>query len=106
MSAQGLDLHPHESPESHFPFASAVGSPNNGGTPGGPWRDAERVIPLTRDGGQRMAKEKKLAFGGYSITFNGCTDTVSAVFGDKPIPPSEMTKKLWAYVKRKKLARK
>ena len=53
-----------------------------------------------------MAKEKKLAFGGYSINFNGCTDTVSAVFGEKPIPPSEMTKKLWSYVKRKQLTSK
>jgi hypothetical protein len=52
------------------------------------------------------AKGKKLAFGGYSINFKGCDDTMTAVFGDKPIAPSEMTKKLWAYVKRKKLAGK
>ncbi len=49
-----------------------------------------------------MAKGKK-AFGGYAINFKGCHDTMTAVFGDKPIGPSEMTKKLWAYVKRKKL---
>ncbi len=53
-----------------------------------------------------MAKDKKAAFGGYSINFSGCDDTVTTVFGEKPIPPSEMTKKLWAYVKRKKLAAK
>lgn len=53
-----------------------------------------------------MAKGKKPAFGGYSINFRGCHDTLTAVFGDKPIGPSEMTKKLWAYVKRKKLAGK
>ena len=53
-----------------------------------------------------MAKDKKAAFGGYSITFSGCDDTLTTVFGDKPIAPSEMTKKLWAYVKRKKLAGK
>ena len=53
-----------------------------------------------------MAKDKKAAFGGYSINFDGCNDTLTAVFGDKPIPPSEMTKKLWVYVKRKKLAGK
>jgi hypothetical protein len=28
------------------------------------------------------------------------------VFGDSPIGPAEMTKKLWAYVKRKKLSGK
>jgi hypothetical protein len=52
-----------------------------------------------------MAKGKK-AFGGYAINFKGCHDTMAAVFGDKPIGPSEMTKKLWVYVKRKKLAGK
>jgi hypothetical protein len=54
-----------------------------------------------------MAKAgAKKAFGGYSISFKGCSDTMTAVFGDKPIGPSEMTKKLWADVKRKKLAGK
>ncbi len=53
-----------------------------------------------------MAKGKRLAFGGYSISFKGCNDSLSSVFGDKPIGPSEMTKKLWAYVKRKRLAGK
>jgi len=48
----------------------------------------------------------KPAFGGYSICFKGCADTVEKVFGDKPIAPSEMTKKLWVYIKAKKLAGK
>ena len=49
---------------------------------------------------------KKAAFGGYSINFKGCTDTMEAVFGNKPVSPSDMTKKLWAYVKKHKLAKK
>ena len=49
---------------------------------------------------------KKLAFGGYCINFKGCTDTVEAVFGNKPVSPSDMTKKLWAFVKKNKLAKK
>lgn len=53
-----------------------------------------------------MAKAKKLAFGGYSINFKGCTDTLESVMGSAPIGPSEMTKKIWAYVKRKRLAKK
>jgi hypothetical protein len=53
-----------------------------------------------------MAKAKKLAFGGYSINFKGCKDTMESVFGGTPIGPSDMTKKIWAYVKRKKLAGK
>jgi hypothetical protein len=52
-----------------------------------------------------MAK-KKLAFGGYSINFKGCDDTMEKVMGSTPIGPSEMTKKIWAYVKRKRLAKK
>lgn len=49
---------------------------------------------------------KKAAFGGYSINFKGATDTVESVFGSKPVSPSDMTKKLWAYVKKHRLAKK
>lgn len=48
----------------------------------------------------------KKAFGGYAISFKGCKDPVEKVFGEKPISPSEMTKKLWVYVKAKKLSNK
>jgi hypothetical protein len=48
----------------------------------------------------------KKPFGGYSVCFKGCTETMEEVFGSKELPPSEMTKKLWAYVKSKKLAGK
>lgn len=47
---------------------------------------------------------KKGAFGGYKICFKGKTDSLQNVFGNRPIAPSLMTKKLWAYVKRKRLA--
>ena len=53
-----------------------------------------------------MAKAAKKAFGGYSISFKGCSDSLESVFGSSPIGPSEMTKKIWAYVKRKKLSGK
>jgi hypothetical protein len=43
------------------------------------------------------------AFGGMKIAFGGANDTLKDVFGGTPISPSEMTKKLWAYVKRKGL---
>ena len=48
----------------------------------------------------------KKPFGGYSINFGGCTDTMESVFGSKDIAPSEMTKKLWAYVKKNEIAGK
>jgi hypothetical protein len=53
-----------------------------------------------------MAKAKKPAFGGYAISFKGCNDTLEDVMGSAAIGPSEMTKRIWGYVKRKKLAGK
>lgn len=52
-----------------------------------------------------MAAKKK-PFGGYTINFKGQTTTLEKVFGTKPITPSEMTKLLWTYVKKHKLAGK
>lgn len=49
----------------------------------------------------------KKAFGGYSISFKAVKDdTLDKVFGTGDLAPSEMTKKLWAYVKGKKLSNK
>ncbi|MEW6295460.1 MAG: hypothetical protein AB1467_04160 [Candidatus Diapherotrites archaeon] len=48
----------------------------------------------------------KKAFGGYHISFKGCKDSMESVFGSGNLAPSEMTKKLWVYVKRKKLSGK
>ena len=50
------------------------------------------------------SKGKKPAFGGYAISFAGRKETVEQVFGNKPIAPSEMTKKIWAFVKSKSLS--
>ncbi|RNJ76162.1 MAG: hypothetical protein EB829_03335 [Nitrosopumilus sp. H8] len=52
------------------------------------------------------SKSKKPAFGGYAINFAGRKETVEQVFGRKPIPPSQMTKKIWAFVKAKNLSNK
>ena len=49
---------------------------------------------------------KKAAFGGYGICFKGRKETVEDVFGTGRIAPSEMTKKLWVYVKKKKISGK
>ncbi len=46
-------------------------------------------------------------FGGYRISFKSAADsTLSDVFGTGDLAPSEMTKKLWAFVKRKGLSKK
>ena len=50
------------------------------------------------------SKSRKPAFGGYAISFAGRKETVEQVFGNKPIAPSEMTKKIWAFVKSKSLS--
>lgn len=49
---------------------------------------------------------KKAAFGGYKISFKGRAETVEDVFGKADLAPSEMTKKLWVYIKAKKLSGK
>jgi hypothetical protein len=49
-------------------------------------------------------KTKKPAFGGYAIDFTGRTETVEQVFGKKPVAPSEMTKKIWNFVKSNNLS--
>ena len=50
------------------------------------------------------SKSKKPAFGGYAINFAGRKETVEQVFGSKPIAPSEMTKKIWNFVKSNSLS--
>ncbi len=50
------------------------------------------------------SKTKKLPFGGYAINFAGRKETVEQVFGNKPIAPSEMTKRIWKFVKAKSLS--
>ena len=72
----------------------------NGEAPGG----GSLNLFVTEETG--MAKAKKVAFGGYAINFKGCTDSLEDIMGPKPIGPSEMTKKIWAYVKKKKLGKK
>lgn len=53
---------------------------------------------------QNKSKSGKPAFGGYAISFAGRKETVEQVFGNKPIAPSEMTKKIWAFVKAQSLS--
>lgn len=42
----------------------------------------------------------KQKFGGYAINFKGRKETMEEIFGNKPIAPSEMTKKIWTFVKK------
>ncbi len=51
-------------------------------------------------------QKKKKAFGGYTISFKGRDETLEKVFGSGNLTPSEMTKKLWSFIKSRKLAGK
>ena len=48
---------------------------------------------------------KKRAFGGYTVTFKGRRDTMERVMGREDLSPSEMVKKLWAYIRAHQLGR-
>ena len=50
------------------------------------------------------SKGKKKPFGGYAISFSGRTETVEQVFGQSEITPSEMTKRIWKFIKAKRLS--
>ena len=53
----------------------------------------------------KKSKTKK-PFGGYTINFKNRKETLEQVFGKASIPPSQMTKKLWKFVKAKRLGHK
>ncbi|MEE9181396.1 MAG: hypothetical protein V3U33_02335 [candidate division NC10 bacterium] len=52
------------------------------------------------------APKSKKPFGGYSVSFKGRKETLESVFGSEPIGPAVMTKKLWTFVKRRKLGKR
>ena len=51
-------------------------------------------------------RKSKKAFGGYSISFKNRVESLEQIFGKADIPPSEMTKKLWKFIKNKRLGHK
>ena len=51
-------------------------------------------------------KSKKKPFGGYAIKFAGRKETLEQVFGKTPVTPSEMTKKIWTFIKLHNIASK
>lgn len=51
-------------------------------------------------------RKTKKPFGGYAISFKGRSESLEDVFGKTNITPSEMTKKLWKFIKSKKLSNK
>ena len=54
----------------------------------------------------KTKRKAKKAFGGYSISFKNRDESLEQVFGKGNLAPSEMTKKLWKFIKSKRLANK
>ncbi len=52
---------------------------------------------------KRKVKRKGKAFGGYKIKPDA---NMAKIIGKKAVTPAQMTKKIWQYIKRKKLAGK
>ena len=48
--------------------------------------------------------KKNKPFGGYAINFAKRQETMEQIFGKKPLSPSKMTKRLWKFIKQKRLA--
>ena len=50
--------------------------------------------------------KRKAGFGNYTVSFAGRKETAEEIFGKTPIPPQQMTKKIWDYVKSNGLSSK
>ncbi len=62
--------------------------------------------PKSKSRSKSKSKGKKKPFGGYAISFSGREETMEDVFGKGKVTPSEMTKKIWKFIKAKRLASK
>ena len=69
-------------------------------------RAVKRKTKKTKRKTTKAKRKTKKAFGGYSISFKNRKETLEQIFGKADIPPSQMTKKLWKFVKAKRLGHK
>jgi len=66
----------------------------------------KRKTTKTKRKTTKAKRKTKKAFGGYSISFKNREESLEQVFGKANIAPSEMTKKLWKFIKKKRLGKK
>ena len=66
----------------------------------------KRKATKTKRKATKTKRKTKKAFGGYSISFKNRDESLELVFGKGNIAPSEMTKRLWKFIKRKRLSHK
>ena len=69
-------------------------------------KKTKRTAKKTKRTAKKTKRTTKKAFGGYSISFKNRPESLEVVFGKSNITPSEMTKKLWKFIKRKRLGKK
>jgi len=66
----------------------------------------KRKATKTKRKATKTKRKTKKAFGGYSISFKNRDESLELIFGKGNIAPSEMTKRLWKFIKRKRLGHK
>ena len=66
----------------------------------------KRKATKTKRKATKAKRKTKKAFGGYSISFKNRDESLEQVFGRGNLAPSEMTKKLWKFIKSKRLGNK
>ena len=69
-------------------------------------RAVKRKATKTKRKATKTKRKTKKAFGGYSISFKNRDESLELVFGKGNIAPSEMTKGLWKFIKKKRLGHK
>ena len=69
-------------------------------------KKTKRTAKKTKRTAKKTKRTTKKAFGGYSISFKNRPESLEVVFGKSNITPSEMTKKLWKFIKNKRLGHK
>ena len=69
-------------------------------------KKTKRKAKKTKRKATKTKRKAKKAFGGYSISFKNREESLEQVFGKANIAPSEMTKKLWKFIKKKRLGKK
>ena len=69
-------------------------------------KKTKRKATKTKRKATKTKRKAKKAFGGYSISFKNRDESLEQVFGKGNLAPSEMTKKLWKFIKSKRLANK
>ena len=69
-------------------------------------RTGKRKTKKTKRKTTKTKRKTKKPFGGYSVSFKNRDESLEQVFGKANIAPSEMTKKLWKFIKKKRLGHK